>query len=363
MVKTNIARSVKASKSRLNARQQRQPTMVSNKPVTTTKTVAAPVALSRVDKINRPVYNMPKNNSDGRICIRHKEYIADIPGSVLFSAITYSINPGIPLAFPWLNTISVGYESYRFKRLSYIYESSKSTATNGSVMMAVDFDPTDAAPTTKAQMLAYNNAIRGPSWQTFEYKCSPQDLAKFNQKFLRYGALSTGQDALLYDIGTLFIATSGFADTTTIGELHVDYEVEFFTPQFDLTAYANATAAKLVATGATTTLWLGTAVTATGGVSTSYNGTTGALSVLVPGQYIFVYTITGTTLVTPATPSLTSTGNTFTLLSTANSGSTATHVFAGQIDTSSPITASYITSAASVTGASLRIGYYAYPLA
>lgn len=332
--------------------------------INTTKMVTAPVAISRIDKGSKPTYNMTKNSTDGRVCIRHKEYIGDIAGSVLFSNVTYSINPGLPLTFPWLNTISVGYESYKFKRLSFIFESSKSTATNGSVMMAVDFDPTDAAPTTKSQLLAYHNAIRGPAWQTFEYKCAGQDLNKFNQKFLRYGTLQSGQDALLYDIGTFFISTSGFADTSTIGELHVDYEVEFMTPQFDLTAYANATAAKLVAVaGVSTSLWLGTSVTSTGGVSTIYNGTTGTLSVQVPGQYIFVYTVTGTVLVTPATPTLTSTGNTFTLLSTTTSATQATHVFAAQIDTSGPITASVITSATTLTAASLRIGYYATSLA
>lgn len=358
MVKTN--KTIKNYNAKLNARKQMR-SQVTNAPISTVKTVTAPVAIAKVDKITRPMYNMTKNSTDGRVCIRHKEYVADVPGSVLFSAITYGINPGLPLAFPWLNTISVGYESYRFKRLSYIFNSSKSTATNGSVMMAVDFDPTDAAPTTKSQMLAYNNAIRGPAWQTFEYKCSAQDLAKFNQKFLRYGTLSSTQDALLYDVGTFFIATSGFADTSVIGELHVDYEVELITPQFDLTAYANATAAKLVATGPTTALWLGTAATATGGVSTSYSA--GALSVLVPGQYLFVYTITGTGLVAPATPSLTSTGNTFSLISTTQSATQCTHVFAAQIDTSAPITASYITSATTVTAATLRIAYYASSLA
>jgi len=346
----------------LRSRQQSQAKQLTNA-ISTNKTVAAPVAIARVDKASKPIYNMPKNSSDGRVTIRHREYLTDIAGSVLFTTNAFAINPGMPLTFPWLSTIAVGYESYRFKRLTFIFESSKSTATNGSVMLAVDYDPSDAAPTNKTQMMAYHSSIRGPCWQSFEHKCTKEDMQKFQQKFLRYGALTTGQDVMLFDIGNLFLATSGFADTTTIGELHVDYEVEFMTPQFDLTAYALSTAAKLVANSPSTSLWLGTSVTSTGGVITTYNGTNGSLAVLIPGQYIFIYTITGTTLVAPTTPSLTSPGNTFTLVSTTQSATQCTHVFAGEIDAVTAITPSVITSAATVTAASLRIAYYALSLA
>lgn len=330
----------------------------------TSKMVSAPLAKAKIDKILAPRYSMPKS-SDGRVCIKHREYIGDILGSINFQANQFSINPGLALTFPWLNTIAIAYESYRFKKLHFIFNSSKSTATNGSVLMAVDFDPSDTAPTTKAQALAYNNAIRGPVWETFTYVCSPQDLVKMNQKFLRFGSLITGQDVLLYDVGNLFVCPSGCADTSVLGELHVDYEVEMFTPQFDLTAYALSTAARVNSSGTiSNTNWLGTSVTQSGGVSVSYSS--GALSVNIPGQYIFVYTLVGTGLAQSGSPTFSSApGNLLSLISQSISTTSITYVFLVQVDTvSTPITVSGLTTAATTfVSSSLRIGYYAYSLA
>lgn len=328
------------------------------------KMVSAPIAKAKIDKISKPRFSMAKSLTDGRVSIRHKEFINDISGSVLFASNSYSINPGLALTFPWLNTVSIGYESYRFKRLSFSFESSKSASTNGSVMMAVDFDPSDTAPTTKAQLLAYNNAIRGPCWDTFTYVCSPQDLHKFNQKFIRYGNLITGQDAQLFDAGIFYICTSGFIDSTVIGELHVDYEVELITPQFDLTAYALSTAAKAVAVGTVTNAnWLGDSITSTGGVGLSYAKP--SLIIQIPGQYLLTYTVSGVGLAQAGSPTFSSTGNTLVLLSSTISTTAITYVVSAQIDVPyNGITVSSLTTAAtSFSGATLRIGYYAVSLA
>jgi hypothetical protein len=330
----------------------------------TSKMVSAPVAKAKIEKITKPKFSMPKQSSDGRVCIRHREYISDIFGSVNFSAIPFSINPGLAITFPWLSTISIAYETYRFKRLVFIYESSKSTATNGSVLMAVDFDPDDAAPTNKAQALAYNNAIRGPTWETFSYVCSPGDLSKLNQKFIRFGALNANQDPILYDVGNLFICPSGLADGSAIGELHVDYEVEMYTPQFDLTAYALSTAAKYTAVGAiTNTNWLGTSITQIGGVSATYTAST--LFLNIPGQYILIYTLTGTSIGQTGSPTFSSTGNTITLLSGTNAQTQLVYVLTLELDTpANGISVTNLTSSyGTLTGATLRIGYYAVSLA
>jgi len=337
--------------------------ITNNKPKNSvSKTVSVPVAKARIEKFLAPKYSMPKQSTDGRVCIRHREYIGDIAGSVNFSSNAYAINPGLPLTFPWLNTIAVGYESYRFKHLSFIYESSKSTATNGSVLMAVDFDPQDAAPTSKTQALAYQNAIRGPVWESFSYVCSQANLAKMNQKFIRYGALITGQDALLYDVGNLYLCPSGQADTSIIGELHVDYEVEFLTPQLDFTAYALTTAARYTAAGTiSSTNWLGTSITSAGGVSASYSAP--GLTILIPGQYILMYTLIGTGLAQSANPVFSSTGNLVNLVASTVSSTQITVVLCLQIDVIAALSVSGLTTAATTfTQAGARLGYYAYSL-
>jgi len=328
------------------------------------RSVSAPVAKARIEKILRPKFSMPKQSSDGRVCIKHKEFISDISGSVLFSAQQYSVNPGLALSFPWLNSIAAAYETYRFKRLHFVFESSKSATTNGSVLLAMDFDPSDSSPTTKAQALAYNNAIRGPVWETFTYVCSPGDLAKMNQKFIRFGALSAGQDALLYDVGNLFVCPSGLPDDALIGELHVDYEVEMFTPQSDSTGYSIGRSGKYTAVGTiSNTNWLGTSITQVGGVSANYVG--GALFIQVPGQYLLTYIVAGTGITLGSGTSFSSLGNVVTLagLNLNSAGTQLIVTLLVRIDVpNSGIIASNLFSSGVLTAAFLRVSTYALSL-
>jgi hypothetical protein len=170
-------------------------------------------------------------NSGSSIRVRHCEYIGDIPGSTTFSAVGYKINPGLSSVFPWLSGLAILYESYTVHDLKFRFSTMKSTATNGTVMGAVDFDAADAAPSAKAQMMAYKGAVRSAPWAEFEVHCAPDDLQKFKKRFVRNDTLASNLDIKTYDVGQLFIATDGEADTSTIGELYVEYDITFQTPQ------------------------------------------------------------------------------------------------------------------------------------
>lgn len=188
--------------------------------------VSIPVAQSNVLTNNRPRYSV----KDGNFCVKHREYITDIAGSVTFTARTFNINPGLITAFPWLANIANQYESYLFKSLHFIYEPACATTVAGSIMLAVDFDASDAAPTSKVQMMAYSNAVRSPPWEMTKYLSINSDLRKFGvQRYVRNSPVSG--DIKTYDIGNFFLATSNFADNTFVGELYVEYELEFYTPQ------------------------------------------------------------------------------------------------------------------------------------
>lgn len=323
--------------------------------------ISAPIARTKLVKITRPRFGNRAPN--GSITVSHKEFIRDVSGSVDYSLTSTDINPGLPLSFPWLNVIAVGYETYKFLNLKFEFNTSKSATTSGSVMMAVDFDPDDSAPNNKTQLLTYNNAVRGPVWNNSQYICSSSDLRKFNEKFIRFGNLATGIEKKLYDTGVLYLSTAGMPDNTVIGELHVSYTVQLITPQFDLAAYSLATSAKAVATGTvTSTNWLGNAITATGGVPLNY--TPGSLTVLVPGQYLFNLNITGTGLVgTVPNPVFNSTGNTITiqqyLASPTFIGILATVV----VNNPTPITTPGLFTAGSASTSLLRISYYNNTLA
>jgi hypothetical protein len=329
------------------------------------KAVSAPIAKGIVQRLPKPKFTMNKKYTDGRICISHKEYVAEVNGSINYASTAYGINPGLPVSFPWLNVLCPGYEAYKFKKLHYVFESTSPTTIAGAVILAVDFDPADAAPTTKAQIMAYQNSVRGPAWESFRYVCDKDDLNKFNQKMLRFGNLPSGQDVLLYDTGNLFVATTGQAGTTVVGELHVEYEVELITPQLDLTAYALATAAKVSSVGSPTiSLPFGVAAVATGGVPILYNPS-GTFNILVPGQYLLSYELNGTGITLAGSPTLVSTGNLVTLVSQTVSATKVNYVFTIQVDVpgNAFTFGSLVTTSTTLTSSLGRVAYYAYQLA
>jgi hypothetical protein len=148
--------------------------------------------------------------------------------------VSYAVNPGIAATFPWLSTLADRYESYKFHKLHFVYETTKSASTNGSVQGLIDFDAADAAPTTKALFMGHANAVRAAVWQEFVFDARAADLHKFAaERFVRSGSLSSNLDIKTYDIGNFFIGAAGCADTSSVGELYVEYDVEFRTPQLN----------------------------------------------------------------------------------------------------------------------------------
>jgi hypothetical protein len=192
----------------------------------------APLALTRPVRIGVPDVSGSPYVGDGRVRVRHREYLADVAGSVAFAATGFAINPGIATSFPWLSNIAVNFESYLFRALSFEYETQKSASTSGTIMMAVDFDAADAAPASKTALMTYHNAVRSAVWGECCYRSDMMDLRKFGvQRYVRSGALAANLDIKTYDVGNLFVATQGEADTSAIGELYVVYDVELITPQ------------------------------------------------------------------------------------------------------------------------------------
>lgn len=172
-----------------------------------------------------------KTSADS-ITVRHREFVQDIQGSEGFTLDAFAVNPGNPLLFPWLSSIAQRYESYTFRELHFEYETSVSTITPGTVMLAADYDVTDPAPLTKVQLMSYSKAERGAPWQETRYDARPSDLRKFAaQRYVRGLALPSG-DPKTYDVANIFVATQGMsAPVVTVGELYVSYTVVLQTPQ------------------------------------------------------------------------------------------------------------------------------------
>jgi len=168
---------------------------------------------------------------NGDIVITHREYITDVLGSVAFASNTFTVNPGLPGVFPWLSAIAQRFESYRFERLEFLFESESATSATGTVLIAPDYDASDAAPTTKSQAMTYRSCVRSPPWSDCAFQAIGEDLSKRKSYYVRSGTLSSNQDIKLYDTANVYVCTQGQASTAIIGEVYVSYKIRLMTPQ------------------------------------------------------------------------------------------------------------------------------------
>jgi hypothetical protein len=138
-------------------------------------------------------------------------------------------------SFPWLSKIATRFQEYEFKGLIYHYVPTSGTfngtsAALGSVMLQTTYRATDAAPTSKLEMLNEYCSNETVPFETMAHpiECDPKENP-FAIHYIRTGTPGTS-DPLLYDIGTTFVATQGMSTTDVVGDLWCTYEVELKKP-------------------------------------------------------------------------------------------------------------------------------------
>lgn len=231
--------------------------------------------------IVQPRQSMLKN---GNLLIKHREFIQKVPGSVNFSVTSIPINPGLPAQFNWLWMIAHQYESYRFRKLSYEFVNSKTGTFAGEVILGIDYDPDDSAPINEQMLQSYWGSRSGCITSPLTLHANMQAANKIPTKLCRLGLLNDSTTSFVnYDVGDFFVATTDCADTSNIGRLFVDYEVELMTPQTQLQQLSGITNF----TGETATDPLGT------GVDTSYGTFTGVLNVVWLSSTTFSVPVAG----------------------------------------------------------------------
>jgi len=170
--------------------------------------------------------------------IEESEFVAavTVANQPNFNNVVYNINPGNATTFPWLSTIAKQFEKYQFEKLAFIYKKEVSefatAGSTGKVMMSVDFDAADAAPTLKQQIEDTVPHADAMPCQSFSLVVDPRDMTPLvtDGKFVRIGGLPGHTDVKTYDVGNLNIATQGIASNTEVGELHVAYRIRLMKP-------------------------------------------------------------------------------------------------------------------------------------
>jgi len=171
---------------------------------------------------------------DGGIRVKHRELLGTVSGSVLFEWDQYMLNPGLNEVFPWLSGIARRYEAYRMHNLKFSFVPRVSSATAGAVTLAFDHDPSDVGPETLVQAMTYQGCVRDSvirplTGQAPKAENLPWLYVRSSAQFESLSDVGLRSS----DLGSLFVATDGFAGTTEVGELWVDYDFTFRTPQLE----------------------------------------------------------------------------------------------------------------------------------
>lgn len=186
------------------------------------------------------LYSPPelRNLRDRSVVVRHREYLTDISASSSFTIYSYPINPGLVTSFPWLSQVAEAFEEYyitgmiyEFKTLSADYTTASSAAL-GYVIMSTQYNVLNPVFPDKITMENYEfSNSRKPS-ETFIHpiECK-KSVNPISELYVRTGAVPSGADARLYDLGMFQIATGGNTGSGVLGELWVTFEVVLCKPK------------------------------------------------------------------------------------------------------------------------------------
>lgn len=193
----------------------------------------APAAMSYVSRQTGP----SRLQIPGGIRVSHSELIADIASSQNFNTFSIQINPGLGSFSPWLSAESLNYDQYRMVSLVAEYRPTCGSGNSGSMMMAFDYDPSDAPPLTRQAMSTYAGAIDSAPWVGTKMSMDAKAVhATGPRKYLRTGPVSG--DLRTYDSGQLLTAQNGGpALPIGWGELWLHYTFELLvstSPTFPL---------------------------------------------------------------------------------------------------------------------------------
>lgn len=213
----------------------------------------------------------------------HREYIGDITGTSAFNNNVYPLNPGVPTAFPWLQSVAVNYQQYRFHGIMFEFRplltDYVTSGAPGVVVMSTNYNSDLPKYVSKQEMENAEFAVSTKPTEALRHmvECDPLQTT-IKELYVRGGPVPSNQDLRLYDLGNFQFATQSNPNQN-LGELWVTYCVEFFKPTSDLANQnTSSAAAHIVRSGVAATTPLGTTTLSSNG-SLSYTLTSTVLTI------------------------------------------------------------------------------------
>lgn len=189
---------------------------------------SAPVAIAQAVRTRSPKVSTKDSNPH----FKHKELVATVrntTGAVQVNGFTTNpqslrVNPLNPKLFNWLSSIGGSYDKYKFTSLRFTYIPDIGSSEAGRLFMSWDPDSQDVPPTNQTALTNQTPNVSINVWKdvTFSVKCDNE---------WRYTHDSDVVDRKLIDFGQFIFAVWNGGSTNIVGELYVEYSVEFKFPQ------------------------------------------------------------------------------------------------------------------------------------
>jgi hypothetical protein len=249
--------------------------------------------------VRTPEANIRTGRGTSRIA--HSEYIGDVAtrdAGTFDLQFIFGLNPGNSALFPWASKIAQQYDSYRFNSLTFRYMPLCGTQTQGVVVMAIDYDASDAPPMSLQQMLTYKGAVQTNAWKPVANVSALSDLSKAKSHYVLSGVPPPNTDVKLYDVGNFYLAVNSVSAGGAIGQLFVDYDITFDTPQTELDPPSVGTRKQVSVTVTPTNLMpdvISGLIGPMGVYFDTSDGTTYNLYVPSPGYYTLYNVLSGPT--------------------------------------------------------------------
>jgi hypothetical protein len=177
------------------------------------------------------------HSGDESVTLRKIEYLGDVFTSSVagaFNVTALDFNPGVMLY--WGSKFASLFQQWKLNGAMVYFRSRSSSyaaaTALGSVMICMNYNSHAAAFTSKQEMQETTGCVACAIDQNATCAIEAKDSVTMSPvKFVRIGAVPSGEDIHLYDLGKLQVATIGCPTASAnVGELYIAYDITFLKP-------------------------------------------------------------------------------------------------------------------------------------